>query len=457
MKPGGRKIVIRAALALAIAAVAFVALRPLSRPSIRMDGHGYYSTLASILFDHDLDFTNEMAHTDNHNRRRWYTSPKDGRFINPFPVGAAVLWSPAVAICYALDPARERYSDPTRWRGRSPAFRPRYVRTIAIATGLEAVAGLAILYAVLRRRFSRRSTLAGVAACAIGTPFVYYALAEPSYAHVASFFSCAVLLALALSPRRGALAFLALGLAWGLVTLVRYQDGVLGLIAAPKLLRELGRARAERSIRPLLHIALFGAVAAAVIAVQFAFWNRVFGESLFSALPIAMDWTRPHVLEFLFSTWGGAFLWSPILIVGIAGLAVVPDRSLRWSLLAAVVIEIYVAAAVSDYWGSASFGARRLVAIAPLFGFGITAFVERCATSLRRTQVVLAVVVLATLWNLRLAHYTVAGWFPDNVANVGAYARDYPFGHPNRNLPGLWDYPRFVAEVAHAERRMWRL
>ena len=64
MKPGGRKIVIRAALALAIAAVAFVALRPLSRPSIRMDGHGYYSTLASILFDHDLDFTNEMAHTD---------------------------------------------------------------------------------------------------------------------------------------------------------------------------------------------------------------------------------------------------------------------------------------------------------------------------------------------------------------------------------------------------------
>src|SRR5262249_25923197 len=144
-------------------------LRPLVRPCIRFDGHGYYSILATALFDHDFDLANEMAHTDNHNRRRWYTSPKDGRFVDPFPVGAAILWSPVVATSYALDRRRPHYHDPGAWPGRSPAFEPRYVKTIAIATALEAVAALAVILVSWKPRASRAAVLTGALAAALGT------------------------------------------------------------------------------------------------------------------------------------------------------------------------------------------------------------------------------------------------------------------------------------------------
>src|SRR5262249_11687343 len=160
----------------------------LVRPSIEFDGFGYYSILATALFDHDFDLTNEMAQTDNHNRRRWYTSPKDGRFVDPFPVGAAILWTPVVAISYALDPRRPHYHDPGAWPGRSPAFEPRYVKTIAIATALEAVAAIAILLVSWKPHASRAAIGVGTLAATIGTPLVYYTLADPSYAHTASFF-----------------------------------------------------------------------------------------------------------------------------------------------------------------------------------------------------------------------------------------------------------------------------
>jgi hypothetical protein len=251
-------------------------------------------------------------------------------------------------------------------------------------------------------------------------------------------------------------SFLLLGFLWGLVMLIRYQDGVLGVLAAPKLLREAADLRHRRRLQSLGRIALFGGTALAVMSVQFAFWQRVFGEPLVTALPIAMDWTRPHVLPFLLSTWAGAFLFSPLFAFGLAGLWLFPERSMRWALLAAVVLQVYVCACVSDWWGSASFGARRLVAIAPLAGLGVALLVDRFATSRRRTVIALATVGVAIVWNVRLAHYTVAGWFPNNARNTAAFLRDYPSGHPYRQPWAQWDYVRFAGEVADAERRMWR-
>lgn len=203
--------------------------------------------------------------------------------------------------------------------------------------------------------------------------------------------------------------------------------------------------------------------AALVFLPQYLYWRKVYGEALVTAVPLLMNWTKPHFLGFLFSTWQGAILWSPVIALGIVGLRWIEDRSLRWALWLAILLEIYVCAATADWWGSASCGARRLVVIAPLVGLGLGlghehGFKRRVGFLPPRVRIILryGVVVLALLWNLRLTQYYAAGLLPRNPGNPQDYLRDYPPSDWRARPWGLWDYGRFAAEIATAERRMWK-
>jgi hypothetical protein len=422
---------------------------PLAKPSIRLDGVGYYAPLASVLLDHDLDLVNEIAHAGNFMRNTWFTRP-DGRIADPYPVGTAVLWSPVMAASLAFDPARARYDDPGAWRNASPGFARRYVRTIAIATALQALLAALLLYRCLRARAQRAAALAGVVAATLGTPLLFYAVAEPSYGHVASFLACTALLAAVVRRRPAPLPLL--GALWGLVSLVRYQDAVLGLLVAPRLLQEAAAARGA-PVRLATRIAAFALPALAVFLPQLLFWKQQYGDLFVVPLPSGfMHWTAPQIVPFLFSTWQGAFLWSPVLAVGFAGLALVRERGLRWFVWGGVALEIYISAAADDWWGSASFGARRLVVVAPLAALGVALACDRLATTRRRVAAIAVGFVILVGWNVRLTQHAAAGRLPYNSANVMEYARHYPPDHPWRRPWGKWDYARFAREIASFER-----
>src|SRR5262249_34405607 len=159
-----------------------------------------------------------------------------------------------------------------------------------------------------------------VAACTLGSPLVYYALAEPSYAHTTSFLSCTALTTVALRRSRSLRSLAALGALWGLTALVRYQDAVLGVLAVPRLWDELVDARRHAS-RGAFRLVLFAACAFVVFLPQMLFWQRLYGRPLVFAVPTGfMHWTGAPIAAFLFSTWQGAFLWSPVLLFGTAGI-----------------------------------------------------------------------------------------------------------------------------------------
>jgi len=457
MNPRNRSLLRRGVVGLVCAAGLLALHAAYSRPSIRMDGYGYYAPLASAVFDHDLRLDNEIAHAGNFLRNAWFTLP-DGRLVDPYPVGAAVLWSPVLVVARALDPDRVRHGKP--WQNASPGFAPRYVTAIAIATGLQALLAAWILIAALVRRTAPGAGALAAVACMLGTPLVYYALAEPSYAHTSSFLASASLLAVVLHGGRGTRTWLALGALWGLVSLVRYQDAVLGILVAPRLIAAVHPTSRGTYTETVRHLVAFLGAAAVVFLPQILFWQRIYGQPLVFAVPHGfMHWSHPQLLPFLFSTWQGAFVWSPVLLLGIAGIGCVPERGLRAVLWVAIALEIYASAAAGDWWGSASFGARRLVVIAPLAGLGLAhglVAVRGGARSVWRHALVLGVLALLVGWNLRLAQYSIAGWLPLNNGNVGEYARDYPPGHPHRAPWPRWDYARLASELADAERRMWR-
>lgn len=441
-----RRVWVSVAAPVALAAgVAFLGTG-LSRPSIRMDGHGYYAPLASAVFDGDLDLADEFAHADRHMRQTYFVLA-DGRTANPFAVGAAILWAPAVLAAQWTDPSAVGHRDPARWRYASPAYLPRYVRAIAIATGLEALLAAGILWVALRRRTGPVAATWGTAAAVLGTPLVYYALAEPSYAHTASFLAATCLLACVL----GRAPLVLQGAAWGLCALVRWQDAVLGLLLLPRLASEL-RTPGPRG---LLRVAACITAAAVVFLPQMLLWQRMYGR--FVLVPMGsgfLDWLHPRLPQLLFSTWHGAFLWSPVLVLGFAGLLRERHRASRAAAWAAIAAAVYVSACVADWWGSAGFGARRLVSLAPLCGWGVALLFDGARG--RRRVALAAATTVAMAWNLRLAHYDVRGLIPNNPGNVVEYQRQHPAGDPRTSLYGLWDYERLFCEFLDAERELWR-
>ena len=448
-------------IALAIVALVCVLLvQELSKPSIRLDGVGYYAPLASVVFDGDVDLRNEFAHASEFMRNAYFMRP-DGSAVDPFAVGAAVLWAPAVLATRAFDSDQSRASRPARSAFGSPGFQPRYVRAIAVTTGLEALVGCFLLFTALRRWTGTLAATAGTAGAALGTPLVYYALAQPSYAHAASFLCVSGLLFAVVRDHSRRLPLAVLGALWGLAALVRWQDAVLGLLFAPRLLEDASRMRLQRR-RFAAGLVAFVAAALVVFSPQLWFWNQVYGSPFVYTHHGFMRWFAPQVVPLLVSTWHGAFIYSPLLLVGFAGIACVPERGLRFALWGSVLLEIYACAAANDWWGGGGFSARRLTSVAPLAGVGIAWLVARvrmpggAPQRAWRTAAIMLLVGVTSLWNLRLAQYNVRGLLPFNPDLPVDYIRHYPSGDVRRQPYGLWDHARLAGELRDAERQMWR-
>jgi len=126
---------------------------------------------------------------------------------------------------------------------------------------------------------------------------------------------------------------------------------------------------------------------------------------------------------------------------------------LRWAFVAALALEFYSSSVLLDWWGGRSFGARRLVSIAPLAIVGLAFLGERLrGASRRRLGVAAAALVLACVWSLRLASHYRAGLLPGNPGNPREYLRHPGLGADHATPYGHWDYPRLIREVWRAER-----
>jgi hypothetical protein len=154
----------------------------------------------------------------------------------------------------------------------------------------------------------------------------------------------------------------------------------------------------------------------------------------------------------LLSTWNGAFVWSPVLLLGLLGPRWIPDRHLRRAAFLTVILEVYISSLLGDWWGGRAFGARRLVSLAPLAGLGVALTWHALAQTKRRWAAGLVILVTACSWNLRLAMHQAEGRLPWNPGNARDYVRFYDPNSRHATRYGLWDYPRLVEEFVAAER-----
>jgi hypothetical protein len=449
--PGDRGALLLAAL--------FALLLPLATPRVyATDEVQYYVYLRSLRFDGDLDFANDYRRFAELNPRsgieRSLLQPnrireRTGLYGNIAPVGAAIMWAPAFLLADALVQLANSFGAGIPADG----FSAPYTTAVCYASALYGFGGVLLSYRLARRYATQRAALLASATIWLATPLVWYTFIQMPFAHATGLFLTALFVTIwhetrrdegrgmrdeggsliphpsSLIPSRSPRAWAALGIVGGLMTITREQLGLFLLIPAFEALWQyalLARAGAWRAAAGLLvRHALFLGLFLAAVSPQLAAY-QVLNGVLRPAGEVAgkLNWCSPHFVDTLVDfepapaawcqdasdqsasrpAWSrGAFVWSPVLVPALLGLALLwrRDRRLAAGLALMFFVQTYINGAFGTTWHlSGAFGFRRLIECTPVFVVGLALVVDIVAR--RGWMWALTPAVLFVAWNAGL-------------------------------------------------------
>lgn len=391
-----------------------------TRPSIHgNDGVQNYAYLRSLLFDGDLDFSNEYEHFISR-QAEWFDhkqvprDPVTDLPINLYGVGCSLLWAPWVATAHCVGMLMRAVGSDVELNGYSWI----YAAAVGYGSAFYATVGLFLLFRQLRMFCGYMSASWALLLIWLATPLFFYMYLHPSMSHANSFFLVSLMLVQYLGIPVTVVRWALLGLTCGLMTITRFQDGIFMIALAVGELwnwyhSDDGRWYWLRRRMPL-YASWIIAFALAVMP-QFIAWGILQG-SYFSG-PRAyvqqgsFSFLSPaYVPQVLFSSQHGVFYWHPALLLALAGLfmggALLREKLIGLSAFAA---QTWVVASWSIWWAGASFGHRMFISTLPFLAIGALFTVGRPS----RTGVVLRILMLFLVaWNFGCIIQYGLDWIP---------------------------------------------
>ncbi|HTK28847.1 MAG TPA: hypothetical protein VL309_04820 [Vicinamibacterales bacterium] len=378
----------------------------------------YYSFLRSLWFDHDLSFDNEYRYFLDHGVARGIgfretfvdAVTPTGLRPNFGTIGSALLWVPM----YAVADAGVRTARALGATVAADGYSRPYLAAMAYGSALYGFLAL-LIAAEVAQRFAPSGVLAAALVWA-GTPLPFYMYLAPGMAHACSAFAVALFVLAWLRVRRrwSARGLAALGALAALMTMVREQDvffvaGVAVDYAWTMAAGETARVPVGERLRGLAA----GAAAFAVAYLPQAWAYLVLNGRLGPAKVVSdkMQWYAPHAGQVLFSPEHGLFIWTPLALLAVAGLAILaarpaatPEAADRRQALVALGVmflaQVYISGSVGTWTVAGSFGQRRFVGTTIVLVVGLAGLI-RAARGWRR-GLGAAALVLAVWWNLGL-------------------------------------------------------
>ncbi|NTU83322.1 MAG: glycosyltransferase family 39 protein [Chloroflexales bacterium] len=411
----------------------------------------YYAQIRSPLVDHDLNFRNETKTGDID-----LGTTVTGLQPSLWPVGPGLLWAPffisAHAAMLTLDPAH------------ADGFGFAYIALVALGSLGYSLAGLLIIYKLCRHFGGRAHALATTLLCLAATPLFYYTFRQPMMAHTTGLFAAAAIVLIylkldqraTLSPQSGLL----FGVALGLCFLTRWNGLLMGAVPAIYFAAHIHKALARRSGREagaaLIQIGVMLGLFLVTISPQLALWHQLYGS--FLALPQGGESFVPSLLpinlpKVFFDTSRGLVFWSPAVLIGMLGVALIPDLKLR--LMAALVVlgQVTLIGYRVDWFSGAGFGARYFIELLPFLAIGIVCLLRRLPRGAGWSIAAGALMVALVVHQFVLMHAvenSASGWI--DAAN---YGKGQPIGVRWQldalvrllRDPALWLAPRpYVSE-----------
>ena len=355
------------------------------------DGIGYYSYLPVLFEQKNYDFkplfdlyTTNVAITNK------------GFVVNDFSCGSAVMWLLAYII--------------------SRIFESRSVSIIFVNffSSLLGIFSLFFVYKTLLL-FKTEKFIAKLISFFIflGSPLVFYSYVIPQNPHTVTAFLCSVFLYFWLSTygQKKLARWILLGLILGLATLVREQEVLFGMCLIIELISEVIKNKKFDKIY-FKFISVFLITFLFVLTPYFLNSMIVFGN-VFIPKSYTLSFTKfslYSVLDVIFSAYHGLFWWTPVLVLGIAGLFFGLNKNfvVSVSFILILFLQIVLISLVTAPGGGSSFGIRYLTDCSTIFAFGIYQIYSLLKNS-RIKFLFLSICGILTLWTVMLVILSAKG------------------------------------------------
>ena len=336
--------------------------RPDFRP-IYWDAISYYAYLPATFIYHDLSLDFTRGRDIDMYKPFWPETAPNGGLSIKTTMGIAFLYAPFffVAHVYALLTGVE-----------ASGFSQPYQFAIGLSGVVYGLWGLWLMGGVLRRYFPDVTVAATIVFFSLGTNLYNYITYETSISHAFNFF----LIAWALKMNQkwhdepNTRTSFWFGFLIGWITLVRPTNIIFLFVPlffglGSPLFKEKYRLIAKNP-RWLLY-AVFGAFL--IGFPQLIYWKLNTDQWLFfSYTGEKFYFSRPYILEFLFSYRKGWLLYSPLILFSFIGLFTLRGNARNYLLPVLLIIPllIYLLSCWWTWWFGASFGARPMVDWYPL-------------------------------------------------------------------------------------------
>lgn len=273
--------------------------------TIRSDARGYYGYLQALFIRGDLG-NEPMAHE--------YVVETPTGTLNKYFAGTSLCMAPWFLIGHdmALNDPRVPHDGLSHYEQKA----------IGVGGWVYLLLGLLALRALLLGMGLREGVTAWtLVVLGLATPLLQYAAVQAGWSHVYSFCAIAALLLTAQRLAHGARHgwLVAAGALLGLIILLRPVNALV-LLGIPVV---LGGATRDLFLRLRAHpgwTALAVLAGLAVISVQPLLWHAQTGRWIeWGYRNEGFYWSRPEVLNVLFSWRRGLFVWTPVLLLAAAG------------------------------------------------------------------------------------------------------------------------------------------
>lgn len=338
---------------------------------INGDAIQYYAYVRSVVFDGDVDFSNDYrllyADAGKDTNALLTSRTPAGRPHNSMSIGPAVLWTPFYLAALLM----------MRVAGSGPlnGMEPLLQASVGVAGIFYATLGSCLTFWVCTRFLPRAAAFWSTSVVWLAGPALYYSVVSPTYSHATSSFAVALFMYAWLRTREtpGFGRACLLGLLGGLVALVRWQDAIVLLVPLAELVYEMRRGRWVGGA-PFVHLVVMGIAMSVTFAPQLLAWQAIFGTPMLMPQGNGfMQWSNPALWSVLFSLKHGLFTWTPALFLAVIGLPLLLRRDplVGWSAVLVMAVAIYVNASVWDWWAGEAFGSRRFISYGVFLALGL--------------------------------------------------------------------------------------
>lgn len=442
------------ALLLVLGIVAQLATRPWTTP-IAWDGFGYYLYLPLTFVHNDLGMqdpsTIQGIFDAYHPSGTFYQAHRapTGNMVIRYTPGLALLNLPGFLLAHAVAQALGYPAD-----GLSLPY-----QIAAAATGLFFLfIGLLATLKVLLRFFGALPAYLSTAVMLYGTNLMDQAVEQLLMTHLYSFALFALLLlATARLHEKISLAMAVVcGAILGLLVLVRPPNAL--AIILP-VLWPLGDMRPLEKIKWLWRkqraaLCAFGMAAIPPVLLLLGYWKLYAGSWFYDSYQNpgeGLDIFYPHLHKFLFSFRKGWFIYTPIMLLALAGLLFGLKgrlKRIKLPLLLFLAVHLYVVSSWTLWYYPGGFGQRAAVDIYALMAIGCAAAIAWALEghALRRVPFFMGMATLVLLVQFQILQQRRGVW-PPNRMTAAYYKATFLDVHPDPAKQHLLLFDRPTTET----------